>query len=438
MTTVNPIEQAQQVPNGARFYRCALQVNPFGYLLTQKKDTPYTDEAAYNAAIVQACLDHGIELIGITDHYRVRHSVTLKAAAEEAGIRVFPGFEAVTKDGVHFLCFFEPASDVAYLERVLGDCGVHTEDVASPIGQYDAVEFLECAREKWKAVAVAAHVASQGGLLRVLSGQPRIQAWRSEHLLACSLPGPTSDAPAELRPILENTNPDYHRNRAVAVVNAQDVCHPEDLGQASASCLIKMSEVSVAGLHQAFPDPISRIRLASDRLPEEHTEFVAMAWQGGFLDGTVIHFNENLNVLIGGRGTGKSTVIESLRHVLGLNPLTEDGATTHQGVVRHVLCNGTKISLRVRSHHPPPPRDYLIERTIPNPPVVRDDHNQQLAVRPTLSCHDGITPCPGDSFDPNYRDPRVPAAASITNLVPAGLSLLFRFRISRASGRFRS
>ncbi len=259
--------------------------------------------------------------------------------------------------------------------------GVHTEDVASPIGQYDAVEFLECAREKWKAVTVAAHVASKGGLLRVLSGQPRIQAWRSVYLLACSLPGPTSDAPAELRPILENTNPDYHRNRAVAVVNAQDVCDPEDLAQASASCWIKKSEVSVAGLHQAFLDPISRIRLASDPAPEEHTEFVAMAWQGGFLDGTVIHFNQNLNVLIGGRGTGKSTVIESLRHVLGLSPLTEDGATTHQGVVRHVLGNATKISLRVRSHHPAR-RDYVIERTIPNPPVVRDDRNQQLAVTP--------------------------------------------------------
>jgi hypothetical protein len=94
------------------------------------------------------------------------------------------------------------------------------------VARYVERRFLpECAREKWNAVTVAAHVASKGGLLRVLSGQPRIQAWRSEYLLACSLPGPTSDAPAELRPILENVNPDYRRNRAVAVVNAQDVCH---------------------------------------------------------------------------------------------------------------------------------------------------------------------------------------------------------------------
>ena len=41
-----------------------------------------------------------------------------------------------------------------------------------------------------------------------------------------------------------------------------------------------------------------------------------MTWQGGFLDGCRLPLNENLNVLVGGGGTGKSTVVESLRDVL--------------------------------------------------------------------------------------------------------------------------
>ena len=84
-----------------------------------------------------------------------------------------------------------------------------------------------------------------------------------------------------------------------------------------------------AQLRQAFLDPDSRIRLANDPLPEDHVEFVAMTWEGGFLSGSGIHFNENLNVLIGGRGTGKSTVIESLRCVLQLQPATEDASRNH-------------------------------------------------------------------------------------------------------------
>lgn len=139
-----------------------------------------------------------------------------------------------------------------------------------------------------------------------------------------------------------------------------------------------MSAVPSKGYDRRFLDPSSRIRLASEPVPEEHEEFLALTWQGGFLDGAAIHFNENLNVLIGGRGTGKSpTVIESLRYVLGLDPLGEDARKAHEGIVRHVLRNGTKISLLVRAHRPAK-RDYLIERTIPNPPIVRDESGNAL------------------------------------------------------------
>lgn len=142
-----------------------------------------------------------------------------------------------------------------------------------------------------------------------------------------------------------------------------------------------MSEVSIAALRQAFLDPESRIRLASDPKPEDHTELLAIAWQGGFLDGAAIHFNENLNALIGGRGTGKSTVIESIRYVLDARPLGEDAKRLHADFVKHVLRSGTKISLLVRSHRPAK-REYLIERTVPNPATVRDIAGDVMKLTP--------------------------------------------------------
>ena len=96
---------------------------------------------------------------------------------------------------------------------------------------------------------------------------------------------------------------------------------------------------------------------------------------GGFLDGVAIHFNQNLNVLVGGRGAGKSTVVESLGYVLDLDPIGEEALKAHQSLVRQVLRSGTKISLLARSYRPMK-REYLIERTIPNPPVVRDESGQ--------------------------------------------------------------
>ncbi len=374
MSNKDRIETARGLPSGARFFRCALQVNPFEYLGAHSKPASFRNEADYNGAIVEACRELEIEVIAVTDHYRVRSSAGLIACAHAAGIHVFPGFEAVTKDGVHLLCLFDPGTEFGSLERILGACGIHKDHASSPTGRYDAVEFLEESRN-WGAVCIAAHVAGNGGLLRRLSGQPRVNAWRSHNLLACSLPGPASDAPDDVRSILENTNAEHRRERPVAILNAKDVSDPEQLREPGASCWIKMSVVSVEGLRQAFLDPDSRIRLSVDPVPEEHAELVALTWEGGFLDGAAIHFNRNLNVFVGGRGTGKSTVIESLRYLLGLDPIGEEARKAHDGIVRHVLRSGTKISLLARSYRPTR-REYRIERTVPNPPVVRDGDGQ--------------------------------------------------------------
>jgi DNA repair ATPase RecN len=381
MTENDSIQKALKFPRGARFYKCALQINPFDYLIKYKKATPFTDEETYNNALIQACKEQGVEVIAVTDHYCVKSTARLIAAARHNGILVFPGFEAVTKDGIHLLCLCDANRNASELERIIGDCGIHDQQTGMPLGDYDVLELLQRSRIKWNAVCVAAHVASDGGLLRTLAGQARINAWRSQDLLACSLPGPIEEAPDDLRPILQNKNADYRREHAVAVINAQDINGPDDLVKPGASCWIKMSEVSVDGLRQAFLDPESRIRLASDPVPEEHIELVAIVWQGGFLDGQAIHFNENLNVLIGGRGTGKSTIVESLRYVLGLSPLGEEARKAHEGIIRQVLRSGTKISLLVRSYRPSK-REYLLERTVPNPPVVREEKGQVLNIMP--------------------------------------------------------
>ncbi|MHB1304528.1 MAG: TrlF family AAA-like ATPase [Acidiphilium sp.] len=370
------------LPNGARFYRCALQVNPFAYLVRHNKQTTFTNEADYNAAIVTTCKDQGIEVIAVTDHYRIKDSAGLVQAARDAGIFAFKGFEAVTKDGVHFLCLFDPSKADSFLERCIGECGVHDENALSPTGDKDCHELLDAVK-RWEAVCIAAHVAADGGgLLKKLSGQTRIKVWQSSALLACALAGPAHEGPESLRQILLNKDPQHQRGRAVAVINAQDVNGPEELTLPGSSCFIKMSQVSVEALRQAFLDPISRVRLNSDPQAEPHAEFIAIAWEsGGFLRDSAIHFNENLNVLVGGRGTGKSSTIESLRYVLGLEPLGDDARKAHQGVLREVLKSGTKISLLVRSHKPSP-RCYTIERTIPNPPVVKDEHGTVLTLTP--------------------------------------------------------
>ena len=140
-TVSERLNTALDLPNGARFYSCALQVNPFAYLGRHNKPTSFKNEDEYNAAIVDACHEVGIEVIGVTDHYRADESRGLVKTARAENLFAFSGFEAVTKDGVHFLCLFDPDKD-DMLERFIGECGVHDTKTASPTGSLDSIELL--------------------------------------------------------------------------------------------------------------------------------------------------------------------------------------------------------------------------------------------------------------------------------------------------------
>jgi PHP family Zn ribbon phosphoesterase len=381
-----PLREARALPKGAKFYRCAFQVNPAGYAQKFRGNGHGLDERTYVQKLLDRCVELDIEVIAVTDHNDAGAIAVFREEAKTRNITVFPGFEVASSEGVHVLCIYPLDATDAALERYLGQLDITTTEPSSSLSKKSFADLLECVRAQG-GLTIAAHITHDKGLLNTLHGQARVRAWRDPNLLCVQIPGSVEEAPDDKRPILKNQNADYKRevgpdgNAALAIVNAGDVTKPEDLDLATSTCWVKMTEPSLEGLRQAFLDPVSRIRLASDPLPEAHAEFIAMAWQGGFLDGRAVCFNENLNVLIGGRGTGKSTVIESLRYVLGLDPLGQDAQTAHDGIVKHVLKAGTRISLLVRVHHPAR-REYVIERTVPNAPVVKDDAEQTLAYKP--------------------------------------------------------
>lgn len=375
------------MPGGAKFYRCAFQVNPSRYAATFRGTDHGLAESAYVTAVLDKCVELGVEVIAVTDHNHAGGIAPFKQEASTRGITVFPGFEVPSSEGVHVLCLYAPETSDTELQRYLGQLDITGTEPSTSLSQKSLSQLLACVREQG-GQTIAAHVTNDKGLLHTLNGQARVNAWKDSNLLCVQIPGSVDSAPDDKRPILKNQNPDYRREApaadrlAIAVVNACDICKPQDLDQPSATCWVKMTEPSLEGLRQAFLDPFSRIRLASDPVAGGHAEFRMMTWKGGFLDGCSLRFNENLNVLIGGRGTGKSTVIESLRYVLGLEPLGSDSKKAHDGLVRQVLKSGTQISLLVRVHSPAK-RDYLIERTIPNAPVVKDDIGSVLPLLPT-------------------------------------------------------
>ena len=383
--TPEGIADALKRERGARQYRCALQVNPFDYGQRHAKKTSYADETSYNAAMVEACLDNDVEVVAITDHFRFDSSVGLADALHEAGIHVFPGFEANSSEGIHLLCVFPESEDASGMNRYIGLCGVRDLSDDSPQSDKTAEQICSLVADAG-GLAIAAHATSASGLLKVLSGKSRARAWKNPHLYAAAVAGSRDSVQQSFRSIVNNKDVTTKRDRSLAIINANDVNDPDQFADNSSSTLIKMSEVSIEGLRQAFLDHQSRIQLNSEAIDTPHTEVIAVAWAGGLLDGESVRLNPGLNVLIGGRGSGKSTFIESIRYALDLDPRGSEAKRSHVSIIKDVIKSGTEISVLIHSPYPAP-QHYLIRRIHGNAPKV---YNQSGELLPDLKPADVV------------------------------------------------
>jgi hypothetical protein len=99
--------------------------------------------------------------------------------------------------------------------------------------------------------------------------------------------------------------------------DSHSMSHFEDQDSNKLWTRIKLAELSFNSLRVALIDPTARIR-ATASVPRAFPRICGIAITGGFLHKEVIHFSDNLNCLIGGRGTGKSTAIRSIAYAFGL------------------------------------------------------------------------------------------------------------------------
>src|SRR5699024_443474 len=91
-------------------------------------------------------------------------------------------------------------------------------------------------------------------------------------------------------------------------------------------------------------------RLTSD-LNEVHQSTIdELNIFGGYLDDLKVRFSPNLNTIIGGRGTGKSTLIELIRYALEQKPKGKDAQKNFEKIIASNLGPGGRIELIITSH----------------------------------------------------------------------------------------
>lgn len=357
---------------GARYFRADLQVHtPADGRWSGEKPSDPDRRAAVALDYLRAAHERGIEVVGITEHHDVTWIDELRHAASVLDIHVMPGFEIETQEGIHVLCLFEPRARLAELEDALTRLGLprtlRDSAKATKIGSTLTLrELVRTVQDDSGGICIAAHVTSNKGILDTLEGRARADCWKTPELLAADVPMDVALFPHEgTKRILANNDENYRRERKLAYVQTSDARSAEAIG--TQSVWIKMQRPSVEGLRQAFLDPGSRISFEDPYATRAAGEILSIGWEGGFLDGQSVGLSPELSCLIGSKGTGKSTVIESLRWAFDLD--APSGGDT-KSLLEHAIRNGSKVTVRLRTSAPA--AEHTIERTMPHAPVVRD------------------------------------------------------------------
>jgi ABC-type lipoprotein export system ATPase subunit len=319
-------------------------------------------------AYLRQCHAVGLELIGVTDHnfsqkgeprdWFLTHLVEQnKSVANELGrepLFILPGFEVDI--GYHVLCLFEPAkkaSNVWRVNRLLCKLGLDEgerfkQGRPMPLRRNNAnvslKELIELVQDQHKGIVIAAHSDQHDGLL---SDPRHLEDYKNQKLLALEV---TSNPPA---------------NRILDIIEGRDKawarsdCHPAYVMSSDAKSLkldehgapvanslgyrytwLKVSKPSIEALRQAFLDPLSRVQLLGARPSDAqmHPRITGISVRGAkFLENQELILSEGLNCVIGGRGSGKSSLLEYLRFAIGLDQTTAPDRTTALGRKREQL-----------------------------------------------------------------------------------------------------
>lgn len=361
----------QQNYKKARFFKCALQVNPVGYIQYRGQEQSLS-EAEYNQQLLNAALEAGVEVIGLADHGSVDQIDALRKLFNQNGIVVFPGFEIASSEKIHFVCLFDESKTCQELERILGHLDLlDPEDGILPTN-LSSSQLIDKVNEIGGFI-YAAHCTNDDGVLK----RRMDHVWQHKGLLAAQIPSSIEDLRGIendfYRKVFLNKDPNYCREREMAAINAADVAKPTDIQANGASCLIKMTKPCFASFRQAFLDAGSRVRLNSDK-PESYASAIEkIRFVGGYLDGLDIELSDHLNAVIGGRGTGKSTLLECIRYAFDLEPKTQNALKQHKSVIESNLGKErgmVEIKLRSATMHG---RRFTISRKYGNEPVVVDE-----------------------------------------------------------------
>ena len=328
----------------AHFYKCDLHIHTPAskdYVRNNSND----DTTEYRL-LIEKFINSDVDVIAITDHNTCKGFYDIKRILNDdedlrnkiGGKLILPGVE-ITCYGKHFLAIFPENYSERKLNALLIEIGIDVDEQGTEKASADRVSpLMLCEKvEEYGGIIIVAHADAENGLLQAyfkykmleesdIRGRSVQKILRSNSVHGICY---NSEINLEkLNDILRNFNvEDLTILRASDSHSSLDKYSGSGLPIGSRASWIKLGQLSYNALKLALKDGESRVLNFSPSI-KENPYILGLCVNGGFLadknrtEWLIIPFADELNCIIGARGTGKSTIIDILKFIL--NPENED------------------------------------------------------------------------------------------------------------------
>lgn len=321
--------------------------------LHTRRDREFKDDgdekdfvARYVAALKQADIHVGV----ITNHnkFDLEEFKSLRKSAKKESICLMPGVELSIKDGrngIHTLVVFhddwvDNREHEDYINSFLGVTfgGQTGYDNRNARSNHDLLETLrELDKFERDYLLIFAHVEDDSGLWGALDGG-RITELGGNELFRSRTAAFQKVRTRNKREKAKGWLGAWYPSE----VEGSDPKAMDEIGRGEAS-FIKIGAFTFEALQFSLKPGAERL---SGNAPgkQVHSWIRSVRFEGGKLDGKRLDLSDEMNCLIGIRGSGKSAVLESLRYALEL-PFEETTADYEykQALVRFALGSGGKV-----------------------------------------------------------------------------------------------
>ena len=291
----------------------------------------YKDKSVTNEDIVKSLAAAGVSVVAITDHYviDVPRIKELQKIGQTNNLVVLPGIEFCSELGgseaVHFIGIFPETADLESIwTKIQGQCNLTKADIDAK-GGYERVccEFVKACNL----------ILSLGGLVTVHAGKKSntLEGIKNNLLVKQEL---KQDLLSRFKPLLDVGKPEdiegYRKyvfpdiGFSLPVIMCSDN-HNINEYSVKEKMWIKANP-TFEGLKQILYEPEERVRIQTTKPDEKNVYHVIDSirlQEDGFWNDTLL-LSPNLNTIIGGRSTGKSSLLKAIAAKHGSKDIDAD------------------------------------------------------------------------------------------------------------------